>query len=391
MADELRRPLRRRRLGDHLRAVRPSPLAATSFMLAAAAIGLGVWLATAPDNHPGGPVVRVSIAPLPDPMITGTPGEPAEVPEATALEPALPSVEDVAADEALADQTVIVPRKRPLTPAPVEAVSEAGEFGPLPRIARDGRTPFDVYARAVPDSVHSSARPKIAIVLGGMGLNPKFTRQAIRDLPEAVTLAFAPYGETVQALAHEARASGHEVMLHLPMEPFGYPAVDPGPKTLRAGDGAGDNPGNLSWLMSRFAGYVGVVNYMGARLGGDEAALRPVLAEIGRRGLVFLDDGSSERSRVQRLGGEVGLPVRRAAVIDAGTSFDDIRSRLGQLEEEAHRLGTAIGSGAGLPITIDAVQSWARDLAERGVDLVPASAIFRKPETSESAAADDQE
>jgi uncharacterized protein len=397
MADELRRPLRRRRIADHLKALRPSPLAAASFTLAAAAMGLVVWLVAASDGFEPGPVVRLSITP-PDPVITGTAdrrGDPGAAPERLAGMPELPSGEDIAADYALADRTALVlPRKRPPAPAPVPvsvpAVSEAGEFGPLPRIASDGRRPFDVYARAVPASVLSSQRPKVAIVLGGMGLNAGLTRQALRDLPSAVTLAFAPYGDTVQTLAHEARARGHEVMLHLPMEPFGYPAVDPGPRTLRAGDGAGDNPENLSWLMSRFAGYAGVVNYMGARLSGDEAALKPVLAEIGRRGLVYLDDGSSARSLVPRLGREVDLPVRRAEVID-GASFDEIRARLARLEEAAQRSGRAIGSGAGLAVTIDAVQSWARDLDSRGVDLVPASAIFRIPETPQRAAADGQD
>jgi hypothetical protein len=392
MADDLRRPLRRRRIADHLRALRPSPLAATSLVLAIAAIGLAVWLFTAPDTLDGGPVVRVSIAPL-DPVTTGTadrlshPGEALDRFESV-LE--LPSQEDIAADQALASQTeaAYLPRENPLTQAPVKAVSEAGEFGLLPRIASDGRKPSDVYARAVPASVLDSDRPKIAIVLGGMGLNAQLTRQAIEDLPGPVTLAFAPYGDSIQKLVDEARAGGHEIMLHLPMEPFNYPLVDPGPKTLRAGQETSDNPGNLAWLMSRFAGYAGVVNYRGARLSGDESALRPVLAEIGRRGLVYLDDGSSARSLVQALGGEAGLPVRQAQVIDTGASFDDIRRSLAVLEEEAHRSGFAIGTGTGLPVTIDAVQSWARDLAERGVVLVPASAAFRH--SPERATADGQ-
>jgi uncharacterized protein len=393
MADQFRQPLRRRRISDHLRALRPSALALASLTVAAAAVGLGAWLATASDGYYAGPVVRVSVAPA-DPVITGTADtrrDPAEALDRIAALPQLPSAKDIAADEALAERAQqVLPRKRPLAPAPIAAVSEAGEFGPLPRIAGDGRTPFNVYASSVPASVLNSGRPKIAIVLGGMGLNPKLTRQALRDLPSTVTFAFAPYGDAVQTLAHEARAQGHEVMLHLPMEPFGYPAVDPGPRTLRAGDGAGDNAENLAWLLSRFAGYAGVVNYMGARLGGDEAALRPVLAEIGKRGLVWLDDGSSSRSLVHRLAREIDLPVRRAQIID-DASFDDIRKRLRLLEEEAHRSGAAIGSGAGLSITIDAVQSWARDLADRGVDLVPASAIFQKSETPRSAAADGQD
>jgi uncharacterized protein len=390
MADELRRPLRRRRAGDYLRALRPSALTAASLMVAAAAIGLGIWLATAPDTYDAGPVVRVSIAP-PDAMITGTadnPGGAAETLDTAAGVLALPSPEDIAADQALADQPeIVLPRPRPIAPAPLPAVSEAGKFGPLPRIASDGRTPFDVYASAVPASVLGSDRPRIAIVLGGMGLNAKLTRQAMRDLPSTVTLAFAPYGDSIQTLAQEARERGHEVMLHLPMEPYGYPTVDPGPKTLRAGDGAAENPENLSWLMSRFAGYTGVVNYMGARLSGDEAALHPVLAELGKRGLVYLDDGASARSLVQRIGREVKLPVRRAEIIDAA-SYDDIRGRLARLEELAHRTGAVIGSGAGLSVTIDAVQSWARDLSERGVDLVPASVIFRQPEAPDRVTAD---
>ena len=393
MADELRRPLRRRRIGDYLKALRPSPLAAASLTLATLAIGLGVWLVAASGTYEGGPVVKVSIAPL-DPAATGTAGDAGDIAEADvgpAVGPGLPSAEDIAADEALASQTdVVLPRKRPVAPGPVPAVSEKGEFGPLPRIARDGRTPFDVYAQEIPASVANSGRPKIAIVLGGMGLNATITRQAMRDLPVAVTLAFAPYGESVGTLAHEARERGHEILLHLPMEPFGYPAIDPGPKTLRAGDGAGDNASNLSWLMSRFVGYAGVINYMGARLSGDAVALKPVLAEIGRRGLVYLDDGSSARSLVDEIGREIGLPVRRAQGID-GASFDDIRARLARLEDEANRSGAAIGSGSGLPVSIDAVQSWARDLADRGIDLVPASAIFLKPDTSRRAAADGEE
>ena len=394
MADKFRQPLRRRGISDHLKVLRPSALAAASLTVAAAAVGLGTWLATASDGYYAGPVVRVSVAPA-EAVITGTAGKRSDpagaLDQVATLAPALPSAEDVAADLALAERAQpLVPSKRPLAPAPIEAVTEAGEFGPLPRIANDGRTPFDVYAAGVPAPVLDSGRPKIAIVLGGMGLNPQLTRQALRDLPSTVTFAFAPYGDAVQTLADEARAQGHELRLHLPMEPFGYPAVDPGPRTLRAGDGAGENAENLSWLLSRFAGYAGVVNYMGARLGGDEAALRPVLAEIGDRGLVWLDDGSSSRSLVHSLAPEFALPVRRAQIID-DASYDDIRKRLARLEEEAHRTGFAIGSGAGLAVTIDAVQSWARDIADRGVDLVPVSAIFRQSETPRSAAADDQD
>ena len=113
-----------------------------------------------------------------------------------------------------------------------------------------------------------------------------------------MTFAFAPYGEDLQSAIAEARNSGHEVMLHLPMEPFGYPAEDPGPRTLLASASEQDNQASLLWHLSRSRATPGVVNYLGARLISEEPALAPVLRELEGRGLVFLDDGSSARSRV---------------------------------------------------------------------------------------------
>ena len=77
--------------------------------------------------------------------------------------------------------------------------------------------------RSRPLAVITSDRPKIAILLGGMGLNQQLTQKAIKELPGDVTLGFAPYGENLQAQVNRARAEGHEVMLQLPMEPVGYP------------------------------------------------------------------------------------------------------------------------------------------------------------------------
>lgn len=381
MADELRQPLRRRRLADHLLALRPSPLRAATIVVAAAGLALGVWLARSPAPV-GGHIVRVAIQPF-DPVTTSTvegAGEPAADEGGEAQREVLPSPEDVAADEALAGREVaaLTPRETPLTAAPIRAVSEPGPFGLLPRVAADGHKPFDLYARPLPAALARSGSPRIALTLGGMGLNPKLTRKAIRELPGAVTLAFAPYGNDLQKLVNEARADGHEVMLHLPMEPFGYPTIDPGPRTLVAGEGSAENLDRLMWLMSRFAGYTGIVNYMGARLTADEAALRPILTEIGRRGLVYLDDGSSARSLAGDIAHRAGVPMRRAGrVIDASPAYDDVIVNLNLLEEEARQSGLAMGTGSGLPVTIDAVSAWARGLADRGVTLVPASAAYR--------------
>src|SRR5262249_49122215 len=157
--------------------------------------------------------------------------------------------------------------------------------------------------------------PKVAILLGGMGLNRELTQKATRELPGEVTFAFAPYGDDLQAQVNRARAQGHEILLQLPLEPFGYPATNPGPKTLMAKAEGNANLDALAWHMGRFAGYVGITNYMGGRFLGESQALSPVLAEIKKRGLVFLDDGTAPRSMATEIGGTTGLPVKSAAKV----------------------------------------------------------------------------
>jgi polysaccharide deacetylase 2 family uncharacterized protein YibQ len=216
----------------------------------------------------------------------------------------------------------------------------------------------------------------VAILLGGMGLNVDLTKKAIGKLPGEVSFAFAPYGEDLQAQVNKARAQGHEILLQLPLEPFGYPATNPGPKTLMVGAEDGVNLDALAWHMGRFAGYVGITNYMGGKFLADPQALRPVLAEMKKRGLLFLDDGTAPRSMTGEVGKMVGLPVKNAIrVIDADP--DAIDQALTDLEAEAREKGFAIGTGTGLNVTIDAVDQWSRSLAEKGILLVPVTAAYR--------------
>jgi polysaccharide deacetylase 2 family uncharacterized protein YibQ len=377
MADELRQPLRRRRFGDRLLARRPSGLILASFALGLVVAAAGTWLARTPYPMAGEPVVTVKVAPPSDPIETASVASD-EAP-----------VEDVAVEDAPAEAEITIvggeeaSRQRPareevLIPAPQKTVSEKGPFGLLPRIGRSGQTAFNVYARGVDAGLLASNRPKVALLIGGMGLNSALTAKAIADLPADVSFAFAPYGEKLQRLVNKARAGGHEVFLQVPMEPFGYPTVNPGARTLLSSVDGNSNLENLTWFMGRFSGYVGISNYMGARFAIDDAALRPVLAELKKRGLVFLDDGSLSAGLATQLGRDIGLGTASASrVIDASTSFDDIIANLKILEDEARGGTIALGTGTGLASTIEAVAAWARDLGNRGVVLVPVSSLYR--------------
>jgi polysaccharide deacetylase 2 family uncharacterized protein YibQ len=167
-------------------------------------------------------------------------------------------------------------------------------------------------------------------------------------------------------------------MLQVPMEPLGFPATNPGPKTLLSDATPQQNIEALRWHMSRFAGYSGITNYMGARLLATEDALRPVLAEVHDRGLVYLEDATVNRTLSPAVVEEVRLPTQRASmVIDADPTASAIAEALAGLEREAIKNGSAIATGSGLDVTIETVAEWAKTLQDKGILLVPLSATYK--------------
>src|SRR6185436_9079610 len=195
------------------------------------------------------------------------------------------------------------------------ALTEETTDGPVPVIAADGRRPMDLYARPFD---RTDPRPRIAIIVSGLGIGEAITQSAIDKLPPAVTLSFTPYGPAgLQSSVSAARAAGHEVLLELPMEPFDYPSNDPGPNTLMTGAAAVDNTQHLQWLMSRITGYAGVMNMQGAKFLSVPEDLRPILEQTKRRGLYFLDDASADRSVLPEVAATAQAPFARAdSVVD---------------------------------------------------------------------------
>ena len=262
-----------------------------------------------------------------------------------------------------------------LAPAPDPRLVERSRHGLLPKVGPDGAKPWQVYAR--PAGPAARAPVRIALLVTGLGISQSATAGAVAKLPPAVTLAFAPYGADLDKTVAGAREAGHEVMLQVPMEPFDYPDSDPGPHTLTTRAKPQENLDRLHWAMGRFAGYIGLVNFMGAKLTADEAALAPILKEIGARGLVFLDDGSSSRSLAGAVGLSARAPVARAdVVLDAAGQGEAVDRELARLEEMAKKRGLAIGTASALPATVERILRWSRSLEAKGIALVPVSAAY---------------
>jgi len=267
-----------------------------------------------------------------------------------------------------------VPRQSSLAASgPIPELTEASAHGPLPKIGEDGTLPRQAYAR--PASL-APDRPNIAIVISGLGLSQTGTQRAIRELDPAVTLAFAPTGSSLKRWADRARADGHELLVQAPMEPFGYPGINPGAHTLLVSAEGGQNADNLAWIMSRIGAYTGVMNYLGTRFASEEGAMRALLAHLGERGLLYLDDGTAERSRAQQIGREVGTPVVTAdRTMDGIHAAGEAEKTLNELEILAKRKGSAVIVAAAFPTVVEAISAWMPGARTRGVNFVPVSAL----------------
>ena len=269
-----------------------------------------------------------------------------------------------------------------LNPAPDRRLVERGRHGTLPRIGPDGSRAHEVYARPSMTSTKlKSGAPRIALVIGGMGLNRTATQAASERLPGEVTLAFAPYGIELDKQVAQVREAGHEVVLQLPMESF-LSSETPGPHTLFTGATVEGNLDHMRWLMSRFTGYVGVANFLGAKFTADERAFAPILREAGARGLAYFDDGTSARTLAATLATNQGVPFSGADVaIDADPRPEAIDAALLRLESLARQNGVAVGFGSGLPAAVDRIARFAKTLEGRGIALTPLSATIRNRAT----------
>jgi polysaccharide deacetylase 2 family uncharacterized protein YibQ len=260
---------------------------------------------------------------------------------------------------------------------PDRALIEQSEMGPLPIRSVDGRRPVDVYAR--PWSGTRGAR--VAIVIGGLGLSQTGTQYAIQKLPGTVTLAFAPQGNSLDRWMRDARQSGHELLMQVPLEPFDYPNVNPGRNTLTVEASPAENLRLLHWALSRITNYTGVMNYMGGRFVADENAMEPVMKDLAQRGLLYLDDGTSARSVAPQLALKDGVPFAEGDLtIDASRDRGDILKKLDQLEATARAKGFAVGTGSAFQVTVDTVADWIGEAIKRGVEIVPVTAVMSDPE-----------
>jgi uncharacterized protein len=245
---------------------------------------------------------------------------------------------------------------------------EPGPEGPLPRIAEDGRRPLETYARRQGDGADG---PVVAVLVEGLGLQAEASASGLQ-LPPEIGLVFSPYGDDLQVWLERAREGGHEVYLALPMEPADYPASDPGPHTLRAGE-VEDNARRLAWLLARGGGYVGLAG-AGLAFATSEPAREPVLEDLAARGLGLIELGATHLAEAAAAAGLAYVSAE--GPLDEDPVSSRIDAALEALAGEARRNGRAVGFLQPYPVSLERLAIWAERLPAEGVALVPPSSLL---------------
>ena len=299
--------------------------------------------------------------------------------EQAAVVPFDPVVPDEAAVRSLPDAAIVpfdveqdadAPAANAPTSTAPAAAAPATDVGERPRDDAPSWLKNAVTA-AVADE-----RPIIAIVIDDLGLNRRNTA-ALNDLPSPLTLAFLPYAGRIEAQTTAAQAAGHELMLHLPMEPVGPDW--PGPDALTTKIDRKEFTTRLEKNLDRFEGFVGINNHMGSRLTADSSRMEVVMRELRKRDVLFLDSKTSARSVAGDLAGRNGVPnTTRDIFLDHVIDLDSIRRQLARTEKLARRNGSAVAIGHPHGVTIQALKEWLPGLEARGFTLAPISAVVAR-------------
>lgn len=225
----------------------------------------------------------------------------------------------------------------------------------------------------------NGVRPKIAIVIDDMGVNVRGSAN-ILSLPAPLTLAFLPYGSATKRQAAQGLANGHELIVHMPMEPEGLAQNNPGPNALLVANGEAKNLKNVAANLAGFDGYVGVNNHMGSRFTANAKAMQPVLAELKKRGLFFLDSRTIGASVGGRMAQQMGLPFAvRDVFLDNVDNKQAVLAQLRQVEAIAAKRGYAVAIGHPHDGTYAALKAWLPTVADKNMQLVKLSELVTEP------------
>lgn len=249
--------------------------------------------------------------------------------------------------------------------------------GPKPEATRPAtsaleRPPRERFARAFDKS---DTRPRIAVIVTGLGLARDASFRAIEETPPEVTLAFSPYAEDIGPLLARARDKGHELLLAAPMEPADPRRRDAGPAALTVSHSEGATRQRFQWMLGRVDFHVGVVGDLGDRFARDPVAMRPVFEEMAAKGLLYVENRLETAE-----GGPLadGVPTASVSIwLDRTLTGEAIDREIAAAEALARRTGSAVVLARPYAVTLGRLSAWIKALPDKGFAPAPVSAVVK--------------
>jgi polysaccharide deacetylase 2 family uncharacterized protein YibQ len=369
MTKRSKRPARAARLRRQARGRGPLILILTAGALLLGGLGIGLFIGTQIKMPRVAQAPRAVVTPIHPPSPAPDRAPPPDHGTVPPSPPAAPPPEHnpEAAEEAP------MPAAAPPSRKPESAPQLAALNLPKPPAPFAGTPPWIVNAVAAPPTL---GHPMIAMVIDDMGLDRRRSARAI-ELPGPVTLSFLPYAEDLHAQTALAHSRGHELLVHVPMEPIGS-GNDPGPDALTVGLGSDEITARLRRDLARFDGFVGINNHMGSKFTGYGPGMAAVMGELRARGLLWFDSRTTAGSVGPALAREYDVPhVERDIFLDNNPALGAVQRQLAELEATARRHGAAVAIGHPKDNTLDALAAWLPSLPGRGFVLVPLTQIVR--------------
>ncbi len=244
-----------------------------------------------------------------------------------------------------------------------EPTAPAAEKRPAPQVA-------------ITPATHG--KPRIAIIIDDMGLNAPRTNEVIK-LPKTLTLAYLPYAPHLDQKTRDAKSYGHELMIHVPMQPM-KDSMDAGPNVLTVDMSKRDLNKALKGVFKSFDGYAGINNHMGSKLTQDREKMSMIMEQLKERNLYFIDSKTIPNSVAAEMAREAGVAYNsRDVFLDHVPTYEFSVAALKQTEDIARKRGSAIAIGHPKENTIKALEEWIPTLKEKGIELVPVSEILKRP------------
>jgi len=225
---------------------------------------------------------------------------------------------------------------------------------------------------------------RIAIVIDDLG-NDREAVERIARWPFRVAGAVLPGLPGSAETARRLSASGKEVLLHLPMEPDGYPRIRPGPGVVLRSDSDEKIAQTVVDDLETVPGAVGVNNHMGSAATADSRVMRAVVRVLTARRLFLLDSRTTEATVARRIADEEQLPaVSRKVFLDAVESEDALERSFRDLVLRAKKDGTALAIGHPHSATFALLERELPLLHSQGVELVTVAALTSRSAKSKA-------